>query len=81
MATEQQISCDTTWTCMIRYANILRIVADYIPRYGDLVLPKVSDVPFVKPDVVLLKADDAVDEIRELVVVAIFWRRPPVEVK
>jgi hypothetical protein len=57
---------------MIRYANILRIVADYIPRYGDLVLPKVSDVPFVKPDVVLLKADDAVDEIRELVVVAIF---------
>ena len=61
---------------MIRYANILRIVADYISRYGDFVLPKVSDVPFVKLDVkldvVLLKTDEAVDEIRELVVVAIF---------
>ena len=52
--------------------SLLRIVADYIPKYGDLVLPKVSDTLVDKLDVVLLEAVNAVDEIRELVVVAIF---------
>ena len=59
--------------------SLLRIVADYIPKYGDLVLPKVSDTLVDKLDVVLLEAVNAVDEIRELVVVAIFWNASLVE--